>query len=369
MTTPIQRPEFFESQVLAAADLAEIVRYARNQLARHERLLHEWGIVQGLTLRLDTQTSDLTLQPGAAIDGTGREIVVVDQYVVPTSSFTVSPKDKIWFPVFLVGKDAVAPAVSALTGLCNDAQPTRVDEKFQVDFGNPGDELSIADQSPPADLTADPDGGVDDQQPWRILLGYVQWDSTKGVFSATNPEPPGTVVRRRYAGVRADDVSARGTRLTLGTSFGAQGKPQITIHEKDGGGFEFRLVGAADPPLLSVNANGDLAIAGKFTTVGQPPGQVLVESGTVFDGALLPLPNGITQQMVDKGDVTLHVHLTPHLVPPTPLPDLWTAAPRFCFVDANRRVNCAVLWTGPTTQDGGAACDFIVMAVFPPANR
>jgi hypothetical protein len=122
-----------------------------------------------------------------------------------------------------------------------------------------------------------------------------------------------------------------------------------------------------------VNAQGDLAIAGKFTTVGQPPGQVLVESGTVSDGALLPLPNGITQPMVDHGDVTLHVHLTPRLVPPTALPDLWTAQPRFCFVDAAVRVSCTVLWHcttgGHADVDGSAAADFVVMAVFPPANR
>src|SRR5207237_7395021 len=88
---------------------------------------------------------------------------------------------------------------------------------------------------------------------------------------------PDSGVGRRYAGVRADDVSARGPALTLHTSDGAQGKPLLRMDETDGALLTFGLQGAA--PVFTVNAKGDLIITGKFGT-GTPKGSVvLVQSG------------------------------------------------------------------------------------------
>ena len=50
----IERPFFFEGQILGAADLQAAVDHAAGQMARHERYLHLWGIATGLTLEKRT---------------------------------------------------------------------------------------------------------------------------------------------------------------------------------------------------------------------------------------------------------------------------------------------------------------------------
>ena len=83
MSSRIERPLFYENQILGAADLTATVEHSRSQQARHDRSLHLWGIASGLELTgNDKQTAqgvayqEITLSPGIAIDGTGREIVV-----------------------------------------------------------------------------------------------------------------------------------------------------------------------------------------------------------------------------------------------------------------------------------------------------
>jgi hypothetical protein len=83
MADPIARPTFYEGEILPAADLVGSVDYARNQLARHDRYLHRWGIATGLVLQGTKKATvngtayvAVTLVAGIAIDGYGREIVV-----------------------------------------------------------------------------------------------------------------------------------------------------------------------------------------------------------------------------------------------------------------------------------------------------
>src|SRR4051812_1195167 len=83
MADLIERPIFYEGQILAPDDLGGSLEDARDQLARHERYLHLWGIATGLELVTEPKTTAegdsykaVTVNPGAAIDPSGREIVV-----------------------------------------------------------------------------------------------------------------------------------------------------------------------------------------------------------------------------------------------------------------------------------------------------
>src|SRR6185437_7882781 len=111
MTDP-QRPAFYEGQVLAARDLAATVDYPRAQAARHDRYLHAWGIAEGLALATQAQTDPgtganyvtVTLQPGVAIDGTGREVAVLAAVPLSEAAFQErngadSPTQEL-YPVF-----------------------------------------------------------------------------------------------------------------------------------------------------------------------------------------------------------------------------------------------------------------------------
>ncbi len=117
-------------------------------------------------------------------------------------------------------------------------------------------------------------------------------------------------------------------------------------------------------PVFSVNAKGDLTIAGKFTGA-VTPGSVQVQSGVAMDGMLLPLPPGVAQEMLDEGKATVHVHATAR-VPASLPPDnvsAWAGCPLECTVDATRRVRCTVRWIAGAAVpvDLPGACDYLVV--------
>jgi hypothetical protein len=388
MGNMIERPTYYEGQMLGGGDLNAAVDHARGQMARHERYLHLWGIAEGLELVGEARKTstgvdykEVTVKAGIAIDASGREIVVAQDTRLASEDFESSnvsvgqaAGEAPWYPVFLTGLDAVAPPAVLAIGQCGIGQPSRLREEFRLEFGRPGDENAQPD------ATAVGDGpGPAAGRPARVLLGFVSWLMTPPKFkdtSATNDEALG----RRYAGVRADVVAARGGRLALRTTPEVQkSKPGLAISEDGGGLLAFGPMTTTGEigPVFSVNAKGDLKIAGKFTGA-VTPGTVQVESGIVMDGLLVPLPPGITQEMLDDGKAIAHVQVTarhPALVPTGVVAADWIACPVECRVDADRRVRCIHRWielkvpgatgTAFKTLEAPGACDYVVLVNVP----
>ncbi|MCG0288579.1 hypothetical protein [Streptomyces sp. PSAA01] len=379
MTGPL-RPAFHESQVLAAADLSATVEYARGRDARHARYLHEWGIVEGLGLVAEPRTDPLTnarytevsVAAGIAVDGTGREVVVTDPAVLRESDFeevngAYQPTDELKnepYPVFLTSADREPAQPAGPVSCSGSATKTRVEESYQLLFGRLGDERLVAEQQPPAvgDPPADPPAR------WLVLLGYVHW--TDGHFSGVETTARGVAVR--YAGVRADTVSARSGTLTLRTGTEAQeGKPALVVSGGDTPNLVFGLYQGSGTvaPLMTVAANGNLTIEGSFSG-RMPAGSTLVTSGTATDGMLLPLPSGITPEQIADGRVVIHTQLTPRT---PPLPDGALYSPVEATVDGDRRVRCRVrlhnpLVTPAKVVEQPGAVDFLVVATVPATN-
>lgn len=376
MTGPL-RPAFHEGQVLAAADLSATVEYTRALAARHARHLHDWGIAEGLGLvtapRTDPVTNaryvEVSVSPGLAVDGTGREVVVAEPVVLRESDFEEvngadQPTDEP-YPVFLTAADR-EPAQSPRPDSCGTtAAKTRVEESYQILFGRLGDERLVAEQRPPA-VGAAP---ADPPARWLVLLGYVRWK--EGHLTGVETKARGVAVR--FAGVRADTVSARSGPLTLRTGPAAQeGKPALVLSGGDKPSLVFGLYQGSGSiaPLMTVAANGNLTIEGSFSGRMQA-GSTLVASGTATDGMLLPLPAGVTPQQVADGRVVLHIRLTPHLSPPPTDSALLT--PVEAAVDADRRVRCRVRLYDPVSApaevvERPGAVDFLVLATVAPTN-
>src|SRR5215813_8174749 len=126
MSDTIERPRYLEGQILAAADLEAAQDHATNQLARHERALHDWGIATGLALTGTARTApppggqsykDVALGAGIVIDGTGREIVVPIDQPLSEAAFAQSNVSfgaavDAWFPVYVIGHDVQAGSVA-----------------------------------------------------------------------------------------------------------------------------------------------------------------------------------------------------------------------------------------------------------------
>ncbi|WP_410636485.1 hypothetical protein [Amycolatopsis sp. cmx-4-83] len=366
MTGPL-RPEFHEGQVLAAADLAATVAHARSAAVRHARLSHDWGIADGLGLTTENRTDpvsgdrfvEVSVQAGLAVDGTGREIVVPAPVVLSEADFEAvngaDGKTTDPYPVFLTAADRTQPPTGPAS-CAGSGGPTRVEESYQILFRRLGDERLVADQQPPAVAAAPAAPPVQ----WLVLLGFVQWNGAH--FTAVVPAARG--VGPRYVGVRADTVSARSGSLALRTLPEVQeGKPALVLSAAPAPTLVYGLYkGSGDvDPLLTVEANGNLTIAGSFS--GQTSaGSVLATSGCATDGMVLPLPSGVTAAEIADGRVSLHVYVTPR-IPPS---EAGLTVPVEATVDGDRRVRCRLRsydpGVGPAVTEASGSVDFLVLA-------
>jgi hypothetical protein len=239
-------------------------------------------------------------------------------------------------------------------------------EGFNITFGRVGDAMELDTQT---EDTAAASGG------WRILLGFVEWNGDR--FSASHEEADG--IARRHAGVRAEDVTAPNERLSLRSADRTVAdKATLVVDNENGGEMRFGLQneqGEVTAPVFTVNANGDITAAGK--SLGAIAGGVQIESGVVTDGALVPLPAGITQAQVDSGEASIQIHLSPRFQRPSAFPnpnvfpvlpagEFWYMRVLECYAE-DRKVHCLVQWLrsdglagppGPMILPG--VCDFQV---------
>src|SRR6266568_324826 len=82
MPDEIKRLHYYDQQFLREPDFTDEQKYHMDMRRRLNRVLHGWGIVEGLkTVKKSNSTA--TIQPGMALDADGREIIVTqDQDVL-----------------------------------------------------------------------------------------------------------------------------------------------------------------------------------------------------------------------------------------------------------------------------------------------
>ncbi len=370
----IARPQFSDGQILAAADLTGLETNDRDRDARHARHLHSPGVGAGLTLASVPQTTpsgapyvDLTLTAGYAVDGTGRELVLAEDRPLSPDRFTGdNPKptlqsgstETVWHPVFVRGIDLNLAQTSPALG-CQAAGGTQVAEDIEVEFGRPGD--AAAPQVAPPPDTGPGDGA------WRVLVGFVRFDTALGRFVDSGTSADGVSVSG--AGVRAALVTGQLGRVELRARPAADsGVPAVVLDSANGPSLVFGTHTGTGTvaPLLTVDSAGNLELEGAVKAKGTA-GTVLVVGGVAFDGTVLPLPAGVDQTTVDSGGLELVVHVSPRL------PDLTSGptgavlfVPAECRVDADRRVTCWGQWiTISGLESAAASCDFLVIAAVP----
>lgn len=72
----VRRLNYSNGQLLDVSDFNDEQAYHRDQRRLHNRVLHGWGIVDGLEVDLTDNGTDLAIRPGSALDKDGREIVL-----------------------------------------------------------------------------------------------------------------------------------------------------------------------------------------------------------------------------------------------------------------------------------------------------
>jgi len=283
MAAQDQRPRFYESQYLGADDMNAVVEYAQTQIGRHELGAHMAGIAVGLYL-VESPTAgapqrrNVSLVPGMAIDGFGRQVVVLKRDLLPEALFAGIAYDanvddpaanggtppgrfvRVW--VEYQETNATSPPPGFAQCDAGD-QFARVQEGYRFVIGDrviPAERrspVSIGGQSVAPeralqafDMTAGLlyDGSVPQQQlpanstsaRWLVPVGYVRWVAYAqggGYFVDRNidsNDPGDDRIRRsrQYIGVPAECIDAVDGALVLR---GRSAKPD------DPGRFQARL--------------------------------------------------------------------------------------------------------------------------------
>lgn len=74
VVSPGERSRFVSGELLTPEDFEREQQYVREKLRRHNRTLHGFGIVTGL--RVKTDSGQIVVEPGLALDCEGNEILI-----------------------------------------------------------------------------------------------------------------------------------------------------------------------------------------------------------------------------------------------------------------------------------------------------
>jgi hypothetical protein len=196
----IVRVRYFDRQYLRPQDLTDEQDYHVAMRRRHAIAGHSWGIVRGLALTpADRQ---VYVEPGLAVDGYGREVVLAARTPVrlpPTGSTF-----EVWLRYDRVGTDP-APAGYAgcgpgATAFYRWQEAPRLEVRESTDLPQARNPPGV----PPGDLRFGPERTAPDEESrWPVFLGRISRDLTR-------PAEPATVdgSGRPYAGLVGDRVEA-----------------------------------------------------------------------------------------------------------------------------------------------------------------
>lgn len=238
-TDQIQRLNYYQRQFLGAEDFKAQQAYHRDMRRRHHLGHHTFGIVVGLELVESPQAEDPSLLdvhvlPGMAVDGYGREILVLRPVRLDPADFA-SFKDvrlrEVWIEYAEENIRSPAPGYE----LCNTpGQLSRTLETYRIVIHPAGashpdvvvDGKAFAPPAPPPAPPPTPGAlgiPIDESVPhqefpepetyWRIRLGNVKWDGIQRLFvPATQPELENG---RQYLGLVSSSVLAPHHRLRI----------------------------------------------------------------------------------------------------------------------------------------------------------
>lgn len=331
MSEDIRRVRYYQGQYLGADDMAAEQAYHRDMRRRHNIGPHTWGVVVGLGMEIEDETR-LWIGPGMAVDGFGREIVVLAPTELGADVFVAEKLLGGMQPVWLAYHEEDTGQNRYGYAECDDGTLRRVVESYRILVG-PQEDPDGRDSIVVAGDPVDSGGSVpyqelpseDERSRWLVLLGQVFWDSANRTFTLVDESarpwvgvvgqsvwaPAGTL---RLADRRPDDdlhVTVAG-RMAVEGEHTAHGDirlhgSNLVVANTDGGGVP-ATIGRDDPggaggADLRVDMGSDPDSAKKNRLVVLADGTVLVavaEDGatdlhgntTVRDGKELRLEGG-----------------------------------------------------------------------------
>jgi hypothetical protein len=318
IVTNIERLNYYEGEFLGAADFDAEQEYHRDMRRRHNIGQHTWGIVAGLDLAQVPNGSelDLFLMPGMAVDGFGREIVVLGKVQLTQEPFApyfdpnpaAAPKQMYLWIAYDQSMAQASQDACASAGSSNAF--ARVVESYRIavtpDPTSPANDPVIVDGNSiqagvppttapaPDDVVLPADGAIPFQEfpdsdtvlNWFVPIGRVLWDPHNEVF--VNQPAAASAQGRLYAGAIAETIYAPGGALLVvdrwapdplpsdpsvaGVAMEVAGSLQVDRSlEVDG------LVNALTDVLIGAKANPADKNLSPLTIAGAGPDQDLIQ--------------------------------------------------------------------------------------------
>lgn len=284
MAEDIERLNYYQRQYLGATDFKAEQAYHRDMRRRHNLGHHTWGIVAGLELvekpKEDSSGVDVYVQPGMAIDGFGREIILTEPFKLSGAQFDSFNTLK-HRAVYITYDEEAEDRPAAGYELCDaESQFSRVRESFQIIVEpqtTEHDDIIVAGKTvtppPPAsagDLTIMPDESVPYQELpddlaasfWLVRLGSANWDGVNQIFLAAAPDR--LLEERDYVGNVTAEVLAPDKNLLIRDRATASLAPLAP--DAEGAditeGVKVKLEGSLQVDRL-LTAKGDVQIHGR----------------------------------------------------------------------------------------------------------
>jgi hypothetical protein len=267
----ISRVEYFQKQFLRVQDFADEQVYHVAMRHRHNIAHHSWGIVRGLDIVNDPDGA-LFVQPGFAIDGYGRELILAARRRVDPTEF--SHKGSV-LNVFLVySRQTSNPPPPGYAGCGNSGNgsdyrasesPTLRFEKPDPAFPNRRQPKFVPQTDLNFDATRTP---VDDPAlVWPVFLGQVT-----NTGSDSKPAYLINPADRPYAGLLGEGVTAPSGRARLQI-----GENQYFAQKDPFSGFGVFVPAMADQPALEVDSGGGISLRGD----AQLQGNLTINNGAL----------------------------------------------------------------------------------------
>lgn len=174
-----KRLHYFNHQFLVEADFTDEQQYHLDRRRRHNRLLHGYGVADGLQVE-KTGDKEVTVRSGTAVDREGREIVQVTDQPVDLSDATTYPPDSDVYVIIAYAEQETDP--STATGVTGNTRITETPTIEATTTAPPGDGSVVRLVHFVLDGSGNVPGGIGDTlaSDLRQLAGAVVAPGTVG---------------------------------------------------------------------------------------------------------------------------------------------------------------------------------------------
>jgi len=264
----VVRVRYFDHQLLRRQEMSDEQEYHLTLRRRHNLGAHRWGIVHGLDLQAAEKT--LSVDPGWAVDGYGRDVLLTRRHLLPATLFQDKDTDAldVWAVWDRQPFDRIPPG-----NVCTDGEEPYARWREEARISVRAAAAAIPDarkppQVPPEDWDFGPERNPPDdpQWPWPVYLGRVKVTTVDGEEGFL-VDPTG----RPYAGLVGSTVvnpEDGRHRIELGDAEEAAGRRFAVFVGADGD--------EDGRPRLEATGDGEVKVLG----------QTIVEGGVTLSGAL-----------------------------------------------------------------------------------